>query len=148
LTDLSLRCRVDHQIGIRHERRDFSFVIVVFRSIIVVRVANPVCDGVASRNAYLRQSILIYLSNAITALTLGFPLSSVSSWTLTRITTLGFLARAFAHSRSIISAFSISVSSRFMDILHDKPRRCSGTDVRFIARPRTGDDTTAPSPSL
>src|SRR5262249_12110406 len=48
--------------------------------------------------------------NAITTLTLGFPPSSVSSCTVTRITTLGFFARAFVHSRSIISAFSTSVS--------------------------------------
>jgi hypothetical protein len=33
------------------------------------------------------------------------------------ITTLGFFARAFAHSRSIISAFSTSVSRRCMNIL-------------------------------
>src|SRR5258707_4717247 len=58
--------------------------------------------------------------NAITTLTLGFPPSSVSSCTVTRITTLGFFARAFAHSRSIISAFSTSVSRRCMNILHDK----------------------------
>jgi hypothetical protein len=58
--------------------------------------------------------------NAITTLTLGFPPSSVSSCTVTRITTLGFFARAFVHSRSIISAFSTSVSRRRMNILRDK----------------------------
>src|SRR5262245_3573405 len=47
---------------------------------------------------------------AITALTRRFPLSSVSSCTCTRIITLGFFARAFAHSCSIISNFSVSVS--------------------------------------
>jgi hypothetical protein len=57
---------------------------------------------------------------AITVLTLGFPFSSVSACTLTRITTLGFFARAFAHSRSIISVFSTSVSNRFMNNFHDK----------------------------
>ena len=58
--------------------------------------------------------------NAITTLTLGFPPSSVSSCTVTHITTLGFFARAFVHSRSIISAFSTSVSRRRMKILRDK----------------------------
>src|SRR5947209_4308859 len=58
--------------------------------------------------------------NAITTLTLGFPPSSVSSCTVTRTTTLGLFARAFAHSRSIISAFSTSVSRRRMNILRDK----------------------------
>ena len=62
--------------------------------------------------------------NAITTLTLGFPPSSVSSCTATCITTLGFFARAFAHSRSIISAFSTSVSRRRMNILRDKWPRC------------------------
>src|SRR5215475_7901664 len=38
---------------------------------------------------------------AITTLTRGFPLSSVSSCTWTRIITSGFFARAFAHSCSI-----------------------------------------------
>jgi hypothetical protein len=47
---------------------------------------------------------------AITTLTRGFPLSSVSSCTWTRIITSGFFARAFAHSCSIISNFSVSVS--------------------------------------
>src|SRR5262249_11397484 len=47
---------------------------------------------------------------AITTLTRGFPLSSVSSCTWTRIITSGFFARAFAHSCSIISKFSVSVS--------------------------------------
>src|SRR5712671_2711492 len=47
--------------------------------------------------------------NAITRLILGFPPSSVSSCAVTRITTLGFFAPAFAHSHSIISAFSTSV---------------------------------------
>src|SRR6516162_6972163 len=47
---------------------------------------------------------------AITTLTRGFPLSSVSSCTLTRIITSGFFARAFAHSCSIISNLSVSVS--------------------------------------
>src|SRR5215475_12642945 len=47
---------------------------------------------------------------AITTLTRGFPLSSVSSCTWTRIMTSGFFARAFAHSCSIISNFSVSVS--------------------------------------
>src|SRR5262249_12235021 len=46
---------------------------------------------------------------AITTLTRGFPLSSVSSCTWTRIITSGFFARAFAHSCSIISNFSVSV---------------------------------------
>src|SRR6516225_12004642 len=55
--------------------------------------------------------------NAITTLTLGFPPSSVLSCTVTRITTLGFFSRAFAHSRSIIFAFSTSVSRRCMNIL-------------------------------
>jgi hypothetical protein len=36
-----------------------------------------------------------------------------------------FFARAFAHSRSIISAFSTSVSRRCMNILHDKRPRGS-----------------------
>jgi hypothetical protein len=66
--------------------------------------------------------------NAITTLTLGFPPSSVSSCTATRITTLGFFARAFAHSRSTISAFSTSVSRRRVNILRDKwlrPRRAA-----------------------
>src|SRR5215813_11582976 len=40
---------------------------------------------------------------AITTLTRGFPLSSVSSCIWTRIITSGFFARAFAHSCSIIS---------------------------------------------
>jgi hypothetical protein len=107
---LALRLRRERP---RHRPAEQGDELATFHSITSSHVAG----------VDLRQSILIYLSNAITALTLGFPLSSVSSWTLTRITTLGFLARAFAHSRSIISAFSISVSSRFMDILHDKPRR-------------------------
>jgi len=47
---------------------------------------------------------------AITTLTRGLPLSSVSSCTWTRIITSGFFARAFAHSCSIISNFSVSVS--------------------------------------
>src|SRR6516165_1546454 len=47
---------------------------------------------------------------AITTLTRGFPLSSVSSCTWTLIITSGFFARAFAHSCSIISNFSVSVS--------------------------------------
>src|SRR5712691_734245 len=63
--------------------------------------------------------------NAITTLTLGFPPSSVSSCTVTRITTLGFFSRAFAHSRSIISAFSTSVSRRCMNTLHYKRRSSS-----------------------
>src|SRR6266581_2683409 len=58
--------------------------------------------------------------NAITTLILGFPPSSVSSCTVTRITTLGFFARAFTHSRSIIFAFSTSVSRRCMNILRNK----------------------------
>jgi hypothetical protein len=62
----------------------------------------------------------IHVSEAITTLILGFPPSSVSSCTITRITTLGFFARAFAHSRSIISAFSNSVSRRCMNILRYK----------------------------
>jgi hypothetical protein len=69
--------------------------------------------------------------NAITTLTLGFPPSSVSSCTVTRITTLGFFARAFAHSRSIISAFSTSVSKRCMNILRDKwPRSRRAAEQR------------------
>jgi ABC transporter substrate binding protein len=65
-------------------------------------------------------SLTSTFQNAMTTLTLGFPPSSVSSCTVTRTMTLGFFARAFAHSRSIISAFSTSVSRRCMNILHDK----------------------------
>src|SRR6516165_3081909 len=54
---------------------------------------------------------------AITTLTRGFPLSSVSSCTGTRIITSGFFARAFAHSCSIISNFSVSVSICCINIL-------------------------------
>src|SRR5262249_37315253 len=54
---------------------------------------------------------------AITTLTRGFPLSSVSSCTWTRIITSGFFARAFAHSCSIISNFSVSVSICCINIL-------------------------------
>ena len=69
--------------------------------------------------------------NAITTLILGFPPSSLSSCTVTRITTLGFFARAFAHSRSIISAFSTSVSRRCMNILRDKwPNGCRTAEKR------------------
>jgi hypothetical protein len=50
---------------------------------------------------------------------LRFPLSSVLFCTWTRITTLGFLARAFAHSHSIIWAFSNSVRRRCMNVLAD-----------------------------
>src|SRR6516164_8060277 len=53
---------------------------------------------------------------AITTLTRGFPLSSVSSCTFTRIITSGFFARAFAHWCSIISNFSVSVSIRCINI--------------------------------
>src|SRR5229473_1479468 len=73
----------------------------------------------------------IHVSEAITTLILGFPPSSVSSCTITRITTLGFFARAFAHSRSIISAFSNSVSRRCMNILRDKwPSRRRAAEQR------------------
>jgi hypothetical protein len=58
-----------------------------------------------------------HLQNAITIWTSGLPFSSVSSRTFTRITTLGFFARAFAHSRSMISHFSTSVSIRCMTLL-------------------------------
>jgi hypothetical protein len=104
----------------------------------------------------------IPFQNAITTLTLGFPPSSVSSCTVTRITTLRFFARAFAHSRSTISAFSTSVSRRRMNILRDKwPRgrraakqrsqEFSSSDVACHVTLRLGgihameDDTTLPS---
>src|SRR5215813_2186099 len=59
---------------------------------------------------------------AITTLTRGFPLSSVSSCTWTRIITSGFFARAFAHSCSIISNFSASVSIRCINIHLSLPK--------------------------
>jgi hypothetical protein len=47
-------------------------------------------------------------------------------------TTLGFFARAFAHSRSITSAFSTSVSRRRMNILRDKrPRGNRAAEKRY-----------------
>src|SRR5262249_22321387 len=59
---------------------------------------------------------------AITTLTRGFPLSSVSSCTWTRIITSGFFARAFAHSCSIISNFSVSVSICCINITLSLPK--------------------------
>src|SRR5262249_27135433 len=59
---------------------------------------------------------------AITTLTRGFPLSSVSSCTWTRIITSGFFARAFAHSCSIISNLSVSVSICCINILLSLPK--------------------------
>jgi hypothetical protein len=50
----------------------------------------------------------------MTTQTRGLPVSSVLSSTWTRNTTSGSLARARAHSRSIISHFSVSVSVRSM----------------------------------
>src|SRR5262249_29810438 len=79
---------------------------------------------------------------AITTLTRGFPLSSVSSCTWTRIITSGFFARAFAHSCSIISNFSLSVSICCINIPLSLPKIqsiClavsseSGHDRRMIA---------------